>query len=265
LKGAGNPIEAHDNHSRAAVLIAAAWWAYTPDEPRAALERKYAVSAVDYIEAGGMRLHVRDTGPRGAPPLMLLHGFGSNLQTWDGWADRLQRTNRVIRYDLPGFALTGADPTGDYSDARGLEVLAALLDRLRVARVTLIGNSIGGKLAWKFAARNPTRVDRLVLVSPDGFASPGFDYGRAPKMSPMIGLLRYALPKALLYRSLVPAYSNPQALTDETVTRYWDLIRAPGVRAAMIARLAQTVLEDPEPLLRQIEAPPSCSGARKMP
>jgi pimeloyl-ACP methyl ester carboxylesterase len=239
----------------AVLVIGLGLWAYTPDESRTELEAKYGVSAGDYIEVAGIRLHVRDAGPRDAPALVLLHGFGSNLQTWDGWVDGLATSHRVIRYDLPGFALTGPDPTGDYSDARGLQVLSALLDRLGIARATLIGNSIGGRLAWKFSAQNPTRVERLVLVSPDGFASPGLDYGRKPHVPAYFRLLRYALPKAMVQANLARAYGDPSALSDQTVTRYWDLMRAPGVRAAMIACLEQAVLEAPEPLLRQIQAP----------
>jgi pimeloyl-ACP methyl ester carboxylesterase len=239
----------------AIAILAAAFWAYAPDESRAALEAKYRVSATDYVEAAGIRLHIRDTGPRNAPPLVLLHGFGSSLDTWDAWADRLSGSYRVIRYDLPGFALTGPDPTGDYSDARGTQVLLALLDRLGVTRATLIGNSIGGKLAWKFAAQQPGRVEKLVLISPDGFASPGFDYGKKAEVPVWLGLTRVVLPKAFVRLSLAPAYGNPAALTDATVTRYWDLMRAPGARGAMIARLGQTVLEAPEADLRRIQAP----------
>ena len=85
---------------------------------------------------------------------------------------------RVVRFDLPGFGLTGPDPTNDYSDARAVAVLAALMDTLSVQHASLIGNSMGGKLAWQFAAEHPDRVDKLVLISPDGFASPGFEYGK---------------------------------------------------------------------------------------
>ena len=54
---------------------------------------------------------------------------------------------------------------------------------------------------------------------------------------------------------LVPAYGDPERLTDDVVTRYHDLMLAPGVRDAMIARMEQTILEDPEPLLRRVAAP----------
>jgi pimeloyl-ACP methyl ester carboxylesterase len=176
--------------------------------------------------------------------VILLHGFGSSLQTWDDWAATLSATHRVIRYDLPGFGLTGADPSGQYSVARGVAVLAALMDQLGVAKASLVGNSMGGMLAWQFAAAWPARVEKLVLVSPDGFASPGFEYGRAPDVPLLLKALPYTLPRFMLRASLAPAYANPAAL-----------MRAPGVRRAVIARTAQTVLADPRPKLARIEAP----------
>ena len=83
---------------------------------RADLEAKYARPPSLFLEIAGYRLHVRDTGPRTAPAVIFLHGFGSSLQTWDDWARDLEADHRVIRYDLPGFGLTGPDPSGDYTD-----------------------------------------------------------------------------------------------------------------------------------------------------
>ncbi len=203
----------------------------------------------------GLRLHVRDSGAREAPAVILLHGFGSSLHTWEPLARALSGEYRVIRFDLPGFGLTGVDPSGDYTDARSVQVLGALMDRLGLPRASLIGNSIGGKIAWNFAALHPDRVDKLVLISPDGFASPGFEYGKKPQVPPLVRLMRYALPVFMVRQSLAPAYGDPAALTDELVTRYRDLMLAPGVRGAMIARMEQVMLADPVPMLRQIRAP----------
>lgn len=239
----------------AVVLVVAAGWLYTPDESRAALEVKYRVSPQDYVEVAGIRLHVRDTGARDAPALIFLHGFGSSLQSFDAWSEALSGRFRVIRFDVPGFGLTGADPTGDYSDARSDVILLALMDRLGIARASLIGNSMGGRLAWRFAADHPDRVERLVLISPDGFASPGFEYGRAADVPLMLLALPYTLPKFMLRMTLAPAYANAATLSDAVVTRYWDMMRAPGVRRAIIARTRQTVLQEPLPLLRKITAP----------
>jgi pimeloyl-ACP methyl ester carboxylesterase len=239
----------------AAAIIGTGFWLYTPDRPRAALEAKYLASPGDYLDVAGLRLHLRDSGPKEAPAVIMLHGFGASLHTWEPWAQALSGDHLVIRFDLPGFGLTGADPSGDYSDGRTVQVLAALMDRLGLQRASLVGNSIGGKIAWKFAALHPDRVDRLVLISPDGFASPGFEYGKKAEVPAMVRLMRYALPTFMVRQSLAPAYGDPTVLTDELVTRYRDLMLAPGVRDAMIARMEQVMLEDPEPLLRGIRAP----------
>jgi pimeloyl-ACP methyl ester carboxylesterase len=93
------------------------------------------------------------------------------------------------------------------------------------------------------------------LISPDGFASPGFEYGKHPEIPSSLKLMTFLLPKALLRMSLAPAYGDPQRLTDRIVTRYYDLLLAPGVRDAMLARMYQSVLEDPLPILKRIQAP----------
>ncbi len=235
-----------------AILIGAGAWLYTPDRSRIALETKYPGQ---YLVVAGIRLRLRDTGPHDAPAIILLHGFGASLQTWDDWSDILSARYRVVRFDLPGFGLTGPDPTGDYSDQRALIIIGALMDRLGLARAILIGNSMGGRLAWLFAALHPDRVDRLVLISPDGFASTGIEYGRTPKVPFVVRLLPYVLPRSLLRSSLAPAYADAARLKQTTVTRYRDLMLAPGTRAAIVARTGQTMIEDPAPLLRRIRAP----------
>ena len=239
----------------AVALLAGGAWLYTPDKSRDMLEAEYAEPPSEFLPVAGLRLHVRDTGAKDAPAIVLLHGFGSSLHTWEPWARALSANHRVVRYDLPGFGLTGPDPTGDYSDARGVTVLLALLDALHLPRATLIGNSMGGKLAWLFAAEHPERIDKLVLISPDGFASPGFDYGKTPDVPWMVRLLPYTLPTAIIRMSLAPAYGDPAALTDMLLARYRDMMLAPGVRRAMIARMEQVMLQPPETLLRAIKAP----------
>ena len=68
-------------------------------------------------------------------------------------------------------------------------------------------------------------------------------------------LMRYALPKAMLRASLKSAYGDPAKLGDDVVTRYYEMLLAPGVRSASIARMEQTVLAPPEPILAAITAP----------
>lgn len=227
-------------------------WLYAPDKPRAALEAAYAG---DYRTIDGVRLRLRDSGPSGAPAVILLHGFGASLDTWEPWAKALSAHYRVIRFDLPGFGLTGADPTGDYSDEREMKILAGLMDQLGVESAALVGNSLGGRIVWKFAAAHPARVTRLVLVSPDGFASPGFDYDKPPEVPLMMQALPYVAPRSMLRSNLAAAYARPEALSETTLTRYRDMMLAPGVRRAMLTRMGQTILSDPAPTLARIKAP----------
>lgn len=237
------------------VLVAAMAWLYAPDRPRAELEAKYAGPSSQFLDVAGIRLHVRDTGRRDAPAVILLHGFGASLHTWDDWAAALDGDFRMIRYDEPGFGLTGGDPGGDYSDTRATDVLAALMDRLGVARATIVGHSMGGRIAWRFAAAHPDRVERLVLMAPDGFASPGMGYGKKPTVPAMMKLLPYGLPMPLLRASLKPGYGDPSVLNDAMAARYRNMLLAPGVRKAISDRMARAMLVDPVPIQRTITAP----------
>lgn len=240
-------------------LLALLAWAWTPDRPRGQLEARWLASPADMLIVGGQRLHVRDSGRDGAgrdrPAIILLHGFGASLHTWEPWAATLADRYRVIRYDLPGFGLSPPRADGDYSLAAEVAQLGALMDTLGLSRATLVGSSMGGKVAWHFAARFPGRVEKLVLISPDGFAQPGHRYGEAPRVGRALGLMTVFLPKPLLKANLAPAYADPTRLTDAIVTRYHDMMLAPGARAAMIERLRQAVLDDPATLLPKVTMP----------
>lgn len=238
-----------------ACLAVAAGCAVTPDLPRETLEARYLAAPADMRAVAGTPLHVRDTGPRAARAVVMIHGTASSLHTWEAWARALDDDFRVIRFDLPGSGLSPPDTTGDYTDARSIALLDALMDDLGVARAALVGNSLGGRIAWRFAAAHPDRVARLVLVSPDGFASPPFEYDRAMELPAVFGLIRYVLPRFLLRSNLAAAYADPARLDEATLDRYHDLLRAPGGRGALLDRFGQTVLVRPGPLLARIDAP----------
>ena len=239
-----------------AFILLAALYLWTPDKSKAELEKTYSSPKNAYVSALGVNLHYQDTGPsKNAIPILFLHGFGASLQTWDTWAQALSEDYRVISVDLPGFGLTGEDPSGIYTDQRSVEVLEAFLKELQISKVVLVGNSMGGKLAWQFTARYPNQVAKLVLISPDGYASPGIEYGKKPDVPAIADLYRYFFSKTFLAMNLKPAYADPNTLNDALVNRYYDLMLAPGVRGAILARMQQTVLQDPVPSLASIKVP----------
>lgn len=228
---------------------------WAPDMALSELKLRYGSDSQHVVQVDGLNIHYKDTGPKDAPVVLLLHGFGSSLQTWDVWAAKLEPHYRVIRLDLPGFGLTGPSPLHDYSEAGDLATLMHFVDKLGVASFSVIGHSMGGKMAWGLAAAAPDRVKALVLMAPDGFPE-AKDIGTKPYAMPSVmGVIKFSLPKFLVRKSIEPAFFDVNALSDSLVDRYYDMLRAPGVRAAILERSNQTIYTDPVPRLKQIKAP----------
>jgi pimeloyl-ACP methyl ester carboxylesterase len=236
-------------------VVATGIWAWTPDKSRISLREKYDDSFTRYAEMANTSVRFRVTGAPDAPAIILIHGFASSLETWESWANDLSKTYRVVRLDMPGCGLSDPDRTGNYADAHSLEIVRQLMEVLNINEAVLMGNSMGGRIAWQFAAQFPARVRKLVLISPDGFASPGFAYGKPAQVPVLLGFIKYFLPRLLMRMNLASAYADPARLTDATVNRYYDLLLASGNRGAMLDRLRQTVLENPVPILAKISAP----------
>ena len=236
-------------------LTVSIWLAWTPDLPREALLLSYARPGTSFVNVAGQPVFLQDTGPRDAPTLVLLHGFGASLQTWDGWAAELDKDWRVVRMDVAAFGLTGAALNNDYSDAADVSRLLALLDHLGLQRVALGGHSMGGRIAWNFAATHPERISQLLLVSPDGFPDPRSTNERTYQVSPWLGLIQLSLPAWALKLGVAPAYGDEKLLTADTMRRYQDMMRAPGVRTALIERMRQSRNSDPVPRLQSLKMP----------
>jgi len=215
-----------------------------PDQPVSALQAKWAPPPSQFIAVRGMQLHLRDEGPRDDPvPIVLLHGTGASLHTWDGWTRELARERRVIRFDLPGFGLTGPSPDGVYSIESYVDTVLALADTLGVQRFIVAGNSLGGYVAWATAVLHPERVDRLILVDAAGypFRSQSIPLAFRIARTPVLNvLMRDVLPRSIVAASLRNVYGDPTRVTPTLVDRYFDLATRAGNRAALVARFDQT-------------------------
>lgn len=232
----------------ALVAIGAMLW--TPSKPMAELKPLYAQPPSQFLMIVASNLHLRDTGPRDAPVIIMLHGLASSLHTWDRWAERLSEEYRVIRYDAPGYGLTGPDPNINYGPQRTTGVLSGLMDVLGIRKATLIGNAIGGETAWQFAARFPERVERLVLIAPCDIG-----YTRKPQVRLGIRILPLVLPRWVVRRKLRLAYGDPSRVSAETVRRYRDLMLLQGNRRALKHRFILTILQYGMPDLANVMAP----------
>ena len=220
---------------------------WAPDKPVEALTAKWAPPPSQFIALQGMQVHLRDEGPRDDPlPIVLLHGTSASLHTWEGWAEALRGQRRVIRMDLPGFALTGPNPENDYSIERYVAFVAALADQLGVQRFVLGGNSLGGQIAWTTAVAHPQRVASLILVDASGYA---FESAKTPidvpigfqmaRIKPLAPLVENTLPRGLVEKSVKAVYGDPSKVTPPLVDLYYDMTLRAGNRAALGRRIEQ--------------------------
>lgn len=114
--------------------------------------------------SGGISL-LRAGGPRGRP-LVLLHGIGSNARSFAAMMTAMAPSRPLLAWDAPGYGGSAPLPpewptADDYAAA-----LAAMLDRLEIVDVDLVGHSMGALVAGRFARNFPKRVGRLILASP---------------------------------------------------------------------------------------------------
>lgn len=127
---------------------------------RESTRSEVAISRLVSVPHGGA-LYVEAKGI--GAPVVLIHGGQLDRRMWDREFDSLAHEYRVIRYDVRGF---GRSPPGERESFASYEDLAALLDSLGIARTSIVGLSLGGRIAIDFAIAHPDRVDRLVLLAP---------------------------------------------------------------------------------------------------
>lgn len=202
------------------------------------LERKYTTRESRWLEIDGLRIHYRDVGE--GHPVVLVHGIMSSLHTWDGWTAELRRNYRVISLDVPSYGLTGALPDHlEYSDETLLSLFSQFVDELELERFSIAGNSLGGYLAALYAAQNPQRVERLILLDPIGYPQETpwvFDMATLPGIST---LGRFIAPPFLVTMNVRDVYGDSTRLTQENLARYIHMSQRPGAKSAYMTTMVE--------------------------
>lgn len=226
------------------IVVVIGWFSLRRGEiPWATLEAKYANAESQWLTTpDGLRIHYRDQGDPQAPVLVLVHGFAANLETWEPWVQRLGKTYRIVSLDLPGFGLTRAPAGYRISPVSFDHTVEAVVRHLDLPRFTLVGNSMGGGVAWQYALLHPDDLYGLVLVDAAGFPE------KAQKGSPVaFKILRNPVGRFLLgdldttsmtRQGLRSAFEpTPDMATDAMVARYVELARAPGHRDIILSMM----------------------------
>lgn len=213
-----------------------------PGEPRGATFAQIEGTRVRYVDRGQ------------GPAVVLLHGFASALDTWEGVLPRLARTHRVIALDLKGFGWTDRPP-GDYSPRAQARLVRALLDERGVREAAIVAHSWGASVALAFALRYPSRVTRLALydawVYEDQLPT-FFLWARTPGVGEALFSLFY---KERPDERLAMAFYDPRRITERFASAVERALERPGTVAAALAAVRGQRYERVQARYRTIGAP----------
>jgi pimeloyl-ACP methyl ester carboxylesterase len=229
------------------------------DIPLNELKAKYANTASSFISVNGMDVHFRDEGNQSeATPIILIHGTGSSLHTFDVWADSLRKSNRVVRMDLPAYGLTGPFRDSNYSMAHYTDFIKDFLTALGIKKCVLAGNSLGRQIAWNFTLEHPEMVEKLILIDAAGYpkiskSEPiAFKVAKIPVLNK---LLTYITPRFLVWASVENVYFDTSKVTDSLVERYFELTLRTGNRQAFVDRFGMSVDASAHTKIKYLQQP----------
>ncbi|GBQ71279.1 branched-chain alpha-keto acid dehydrogenase subunit E2 [Ameyamaea chiangmaiensis NBRC 103196] len=178
------------------------------------------------IDIGGQSIRVLDLhGPDGVP-VLLIHGFGGDLNGWLFTQPPLAVERRAISFDLPGHG--GSDKTVEDGSKEALaKVALGVLDALGVDKAHLVGHSLGGGVAIAAAAAAPERVASLSLIAPAGLGS--------EINGDFITTMAEATRTRDIEAGLRPLFADPGLVSRDMVQDMQRFKRIDGVTAALRA------------------------------
>ena len=172
-------------------------------------------------------IHINEAGPADAPTIVLLHGSGPGATGWSNFSQNipaLAERYHVIAADMPGWG--DSDPVG-WRERDHWTNLAQLLDALGIQRASLIGNSMGGGTAVRFAYEHPERVDALITMGAFTGAPTLFGAGDGPTEGLKVLQKGYREPTFDTMRELVDVMTYDSTFaTDALIQERADMVAA---------------------------------------
>ena len=218
------------------------------------------------IEVAGAALNVLDIGPRdsSAPPIVMIHGASSNLETMrHPLGDLLARNHRVILIDRPGHGWSTRAHLADSTPAIQGRMIEQALEKLGVGKAIFVVHSWAGALGARMALDYPERVAGLVMLAPVAYPwRGGVGWYNKVVTTPVIGpLLAYTITLPIGYfltapgaRSVFLPQTMPDRFVEETATPLLLRPREFLANAWDLVTLKAAVAEQ-APRYRDIKAP----------
>jgi len=201
------------------------------------------------VESGGRALRIGRAGPEEGVPVVLIHGYSGDLNSWQFNIEALAARAPVIAVDLPGHGGSSKD-VGDASLKTLADAVAGALESLGLGEAHLVGHSLGGAVAARLAADHPGLARSLVLICPTYL--PGGALSEA-FLTGVIEAQRAKDLKPWLERLL----ADPGAVTRDMVEDLLKYKRTDGVEEALSAlRDRMTAGEDAAALRADLDRLP---------
>ena len=218
-------------------------------------EKEFSMPASRFIYWRGAKLHYIDEG-QGIPVLMI-HGFGGSTQNFSKIAAALNGSFRVIRVDIPGFGLSDLPEMGENPEYVQMyrDYITFFLNFLHLDSLYLMGNSMGGGIAWLAAGDHPEKVIKLVLVGSGGYDT--INIAGKLTMFKYTGVGRIfdkGMPEFMSKRAALSIYADPQKMEPEV----WQLSNHFMNREGNIQNMLALVTEQQFPdtnLIRRVKCP----------
>ncbi len=220
------------------------------------LKGKYMHENSQFITIKDMPVHFCIDG-QGEETIVLLHGTGSSLHTWEAWVQLLKDKYRIVRMDLPAFGLTGPNPQNRHDLIFYNIFLETFFDKIGLDKFHLAGNSFGGFLAWNYALLHPGEVEHLVLLNSSGYPLEpkklplGFRLAQNKRFSQY---LEKVTPKSIIKKTVYAAYEDDSKVSQETIDRYFELLLREGNRKGMMQKMQQ-IKHDNHHKIKEIKTP----------
>jgi len=136
------------------------------------------------VDAQGLSIHCHEWGEPGGEPIVLVHGFLDQAQSWRRFVEALQNQAKdplwIIAPDCRGHGDSGWVGAGGYYHFPDYVYdLDCIIHALDLSQFKLIGHSMGGSICFLYSGTFPTRVAKLVLI--EGIGPPTVDFSEAPK------------------------------------------------------------------------------------
>ena len=207
----------------------------TKDIPLKDLKSEFKNESSRFAEVDGILVHYTDEGE--GTPIILLHGTGASLHTWDLWAEKLKENYRVLRITLPGFGLSGPRLDKRYEIKDYVNLLDSFVELVGIEKFYLVGNSLGGSIAWLYTSFYDEKIKKLILINSSGFEMVEIPFViRIARNNFLNFLVKKTSAKFLIKKSLKEVYYDDKLISKSTIDRYYKLNLREGNRQAFIDR-----------------------------